>query len=415
MTLALAATSLVLFSGAAKSKAPRPRPNPVHSDPAPPPPEPLDLKGAVPAKSLQGLPSTADQVRQLNSDIAKQKPLVAGAQAKSETLAAEAKALKEKLIATAARIAQLENDTIRFDADIVRLTSEDAGLTQSFQRDRVSVSRLLALLERLQHDMPPAMVLKPDDALGAVRGAMLVGATLPNVYGQAAELARRIELLKKTRADLVARKAEAAHTAIALEAARSELDQLLARKQVEADQAASQYGNLAARLAAAADQAANLQALLVKVAQLRGTPNDQSITLVTADTGKGPARLAKDSLLRPVAGPLVPLLPGTQDPGLTFATPAGAQVLAPADGKVLFAGPYHKSGQVLILEMAAGYDLVLSGLGRVEVRPEDQLLAGEPVGTMPKTGDLRLYFVMRQDGREISPAPWMKTELRKAN
>ena len=64
----------------------------------------------------------------------------------------------------------------------------------------------------------------------------------------------------------------------------------------------------------------------------------------------------------------------------------GAQVIAPADGKVLFAGPYHKTGQVLILEITTGYDLVLAGLGRVTVRPNDELLAGEPVGTMPAEG-----------------------------
>jgi septal ring factor EnvC (AmiA/AmiB activator) len=58
-------------------------------------------------------------------------------------------------------------------------------------------------------------------------------------------------------------------------------------------------------------------------------------------------------------------------------------VIAPADGKVLYAGPYHKQGQVLILEITTGYDIVLAGLGSVTVRLGDELLAGEPVGIMP--------------------------------
>jgi septal ring factor EnvC (AmiA/AmiB activator) len=201
-----------------------------------------------------------------------------------------------------------------------------------------------------------------------------------------------------------------------LTAARTELDQLLAQMQVQADAAADRYGDLAARLAAAASQAANLQALLVKVARLRASDGPDDVTIVNAAAAKGQVVLSKGSLLRPVAGTLVAPPPGTSDPGLTFATPSGARVLAPADGKVLFAGPYHKSGQVLILELADGYDLVLAGMDRVEVRPEDELLAGEPVGTMPKSGnDLRLYFVMRQNGREISPSPYMELEMRKAN
>jgi septal ring factor EnvC (AmiA/AmiB activator) len=112
-----------------------------------------------------------------------------------------------------------------------------------------------------------------------------------------------------------------------------------------------------------------------------------------------------------------------KNPGITFASLGGAQVIAPADGKVLFAGPYHKSGQVLILEITTGYDLVLAGLGRVTVRPNDELLAGEPVGTMPESGadgltgssaTARLYFELRENGHGLDPTPWLSLELRKA-
>jgi septal ring factor EnvC (AmiA/AmiB activator) len=106
---------------------------------------------------------------------------------------------------------------------------------------------------------------------------------------------------------------------------------------------------------------------------------------------------------------------GARAPGLTIAVEPGARVIAPADSEVLFAGPYHKTGQVLILELTTGYDLVLAGLGRVDVRPRDEVLAGEPVGLMPKIGqDVRLYFELRQNGHGVNPAPWLAVELRKA-
>src|SRR6185436_7423098 len=115
-------------------------------------------------------------------------------------------------------------------------------------RDRVQVSHLLAVLERLQYDMPPAMALKPDDALGAARGAMLIGASVPRVYGQAAELARRIKTLRQTRRELVDRRADGVRVASQLRSAEKELDQLLAIKQREATAATSLYGDLQARL-----------------------------------------------------------------------------------------------------------------------------------------------------------------------
>ena len=65
--------------------------------------------------------------------------------------------------------------------------------------------------------------------------------------------------------------------------------------------------------------------------------------------------------------------------------------------------------------MAGGYDAVLAGLDRVDVRPENQVLAGEPVGMMSRTEQSpRLYFELRQDGRGINPAPFIGVALRKA-
>jgi septal ring factor EnvC (AmiA/AmiB activator) len=100
---------------------------------------------------------------------------------------------------------------------------------------------------------------------------------------------------------------------------------------------------------------------------------------------------------------------------VNFVTSSGASVVAPADSHVLFAGPYRKTGQVLILETAGGYDLVLAGLDEVDVHSGDQLLAGEPVGRMPRArSGARLYFELRQNGKSVSPARWLGVGLRKA-
>ncbi|MBV9330381.1 MAG: peptidoglycan DD-metalloendopeptidase family protein [Alphaproteobacteria bacterium] len=104
-----------------------------------------------------------------------------------------------------------------------------------------------------------------------------------------------------------------------------------------------------------------------------------------------------------------------QLPGLIFATKPRAQVVAPADGRVLFSGPYHKYGHVLIVQLALGYDAVLAGLDRVDVRPDDQVLAGEPVGLMPRNGAMtRLYFELRQHGHRVDPAQFLTQDPRKA-
>jgi murein hydrolase activator len=396
---------------------PTPRPAPLIAQA----PEPvMDLSHALPGKALAKLPSSAQQLKSLSSELKQVQPQLASAKEKSDALAAEAAALRKKLIATAAHIEQLEQQKVDADAEIVRLTAEDSRLSAGFANDRVAVTKLLGVLERLQHDMPPALAMRPDDALGAARGAMLIGASLPPVYAQAARLSLRIEALKRTRIALEQQQAQAADTAARLNIARSELDDLLAQKEREAEGAAQTYGTLKSQLEQVARQAADFQALLARVKALRqkgdqgaGTP-DQSVVLVTAENTGSLGGLGKNSLLEPVIGSMTEATESGNS-GLSYATRPGAQVIAPADGKVLYAGPYHKAGQVLILEITTGYDVVLAGLGRVTVKPNDQLLAGEPVGTMPPdAADDRLYFELRHGGHGQSPAPWLKLNLRPA-
>ena len=412
--LALLVATAPSIAGADKTPVPRPRPQIER-----PQDGVTDLKGAIPATALSILPPTQTQFQALKLEIAKSQPQVASAKRNSEQLARQAAALQKKLVATAARVEALEQDKLQLDAEIARLAAENAKLSASFARDRISVSRLLALLERLQIDMPPALALRPDDALAAARGAMLVGASLPSVYGDAAALARRIDALRQTRLALVARRAQAEANTAHLAQAHIELDQLLAMKRLQAEDAASHYGDLRKALETIASQAADLQALLEKVAALRGAPASQTVVTVTAQKSAAGPQPGRDSLVSPVVGNPVPGgmegVGGSAAPGLTYATAPGAQVISPADATVLFAGPYHKSGQVLILRLADGYDAVLAGLGRLEVRPEDHVLAGEPVGTMSKAGQgARLYFELRQNGRGMSPAPYIGVALRKA-
>ena len=369
------------------------------------------------------MPSSEQQLGTLNAELAKGRGAVAGAKAQSQALASEAASLRQKLIDTAARIQSLEREQNSLADEIDRLQAEDDSLAAGFARDRVSVTRLLAILERLQHDMPPALAVRPDDALAAARGSMLVGASLPPVYAQAAQLARRIEKLKATRLALSARKLDAARNAASLALAHANLETLSDEKDRQAQSASGRYQAMASRLELIARQAADFSALVARVNALRKQNPDTAEARIVTVTAESPgSRLkynsepAPASLLAPVTGTAVAAGPeNDKNPGITYATGPGAQVIAPGDGKVLFAGSYQNQGQVLILESGAGYDIVLAGIGRVTVRLGDQLLAGEPVGIMPRDGtQTRLYFELRQNGKGLDPGPWLTSATRKA-
>jgi murein hydrolase activator len=421
----LAVSALLGAAGEAPQPRARPQPSPPPAAPQPAKPDgPIDMRRAVPAKDIARLPSTEAQYRQIKRAIDSQKPVLAGVKKNSEALERQTYDLKRKLVTTASEVGRLEEENIRLGTAISRLESENDGLTKSFSSDRIAATRLLAVLERLQHDMPPAMILNSDDVMAAIRGTMLMGAALPDIYGRAAMLARKIERLRVVRHALVARRTAAAANAAGLAKARIEMAQLLVVKARQAAAAAAQYGDLKRNLDQAAQKAENLQMLLDKVAALRGAPAAKEVVTIAAQGGgaKAPAGAVpkRGALRRPVAGEATPGgldgVGGERAPGITYTTIGEAQVVSPADADVLFAGTYHKNGQVLILEIANGYDVVLAGLDRLDVRPGDRVLAGEPVGKMPggASGPVKLYFELRHDGRGMNPAPFVGSGTEKA-
>lgn len=107
---------------------------------------------------------------------------------------------------------------------------------------------------------------------------------------------------------------------------------------------------------------------------------------------------------------------GGQSKGLVMETRVSAQVTAPCDGWIVFAGEFRSYGQLLIINAGDGYHVLLAGMSQIDVQPGQFVLAAEPVGTMsgaPKsqvtsvqTSSPVLYVEFRKDGRPIDPDPW---------
>ncbi|MFL5236509.1 MAG: murein hydrolase activator EnvC family protein [Rhizomicrobium sp.] len=383
---------------------------------APPhtPPD-VDIRNAVPVTQAGKLPKSAERYRALQKEMQRAKPGVETAKQKSEALSAQAAALRQQLVATAARVQDLEHEKTFIDGEIARLSSNEKALAARFARDRIHVARLIAVLERLQSDLPPAIALEPADALSSARGTMVLGSALPRLYAAAAALSRQLHTLKETRAALLMRRTESTRNAAKLSLAQRQLDGLLVRKQRQASGADAEYATWEAKFESIVNQASDLKALLDRVAELRQSAASEGMVVVSGGRGGREGRLTAGSLVRPVMGQLLTNSLEPRAPGVNFLAPSSATVVAPADSHVVFAGPYHKTGQVLILEAAGGYDLVLAGLDRIDVRTGDQLLAGEPVGKMSRERNgAKLYFELRQHGRSVNPAPWFGVDLRKA-
>ena len=73
---------------------------------------------------------------------------------------------------------------------------------------------------------------------------------------------------------------------------------------------------------------------------------------------------------------------GIHRPGLTIGTAPAALVTAPWPATIRYRGPLLDYGNVMIVEPARGYLLIVAGLSQVFGETGDVLLAGEPMGLM---------------------------------
>ena len=167
---------------------------------------------------------TALQAQRLNEDKTR---------AERDRLESEARDLQERLIANAAKVQQLEAASETTAAELARMNGAINRLQADLVRDRDRVAHLLAVLQRLQTEEPPALVLRPDDSLAAARGMMQMGAMLPPVYRETADLAKRLKILAEAKVAMATRAATARKEAGTLKAAREGLDRLLEEKSLE--------------------------------------------------------------------------------------------------------------------------------------------------------------------------------------
>jgi septal ring factor EnvC (AmiA/AmiB activator) len=124
--------------------------------------------------------------------------------------------------------------------------------------------------------------------------------------------------------------------------------------------------------------------------------------------------VASRTLLRPVTGAVVTRFGdmdgnGISSRGLVFEAHPAAEVVAPSQGKVRFAGAFRNYGRVLIIDHGDGFHSLMAGLADIEANVDNRVSAGQRVGTMANSQGQkpRLLFELWRERSPVDPLPWV--------
>lgn len=319
-----------------------------------------------------------------------------------------AAALLAKEVAANAALRKDEDRTARIVRRLAALDARTKAAKAGLDADAAAIAPVLPLIARLALH-PAATLLAADAAPGrAAEGALVLrGLTREiGIRAQALRAARRryaslSAALAAERATMISAVAAQSRRAGALQA-----DIVVVRH----DEAAAAARHLA-EARAAANAARTAHTLLGVIARVRAKRREAARARAAA------ARIALPPSLRgaPVAGKLIRPFGAstTAGPAIgdTFAAAPGAVVSASCPGRVVFARPFRNYGKLLILDCGGGYDFVMAGLARFDVRVGQPVVPGQPVGAMAgydphnPGGQPELYVELRHDGAAVDPTP----------
>lgn len=350
------------------------------------------------------------------------------------------------LIAAAQRVKLAEIEIGAMEArlgDLIAAELEVRGRLDSADRN---VSSVLAALERISRNPPPALIVNPSDALGSARSAILISAILPQLRAEADAVMADLKRLADIKAAALEEEANLRANLTILEEEQLRIGTLIAaRRQGEEAMTAE----LAAEEAAAsrlAAEAGSLRQLIEQLSRRASALATAASATAAAEAGAALPTLDAETIRVALANtdrqaPAVPFtamrgymtLPASGVPvieygagdgfggissGLSVVTRPEAQVVAPADGWVLYAGNYLNYGQIVILNTGQDYTVLLAGLAQVSVKVGQFVLMGEPVGTMgsrtigrtvtTSAGVSRptLYIELRRNSAPVDPSGW---------
>ncbi|WP_232367380.1 murein hydrolase activator EnvC family protein [Altererythrobacter lutimaris] len=358
--------------------------------------------------------AAAERAEALNAEAREASEAEEQTQAQAAALAAEIQQSEAQIQAAEARIALIATQREELDA---RLAEKSQPLT-----------RLAAALQNMARRPLALSALRPGSLKDTVYVRAVLSTTMPEVRSRTEGLREDIAEGEALKAETEMALAELREGEGELEERRAQLNALAAQQRIAGREVRGAAARENERALELAEQARDLDALVgqldaatglrEELAQFPGPimrparPEDArvearpSIDLGSAPGG-GPPQLQLPVQGRTVTGFGERAADGLRSAGLTLAPRGNAQVIAPARGRIAFAGPYRGYGQIVIIAHDDGWTSLVTGLANAEVQAGDEVIGGSPIG-LAGVRNPRITLELRRNGSAVNPLQYLR-------
>ena len=376
---------------------------------------------ALLAMLAAGSMAPAQEMREQQARLKSATAASNAAQARAQALEAAAANERDRAVQARAQEAAAAERVKAAEADIAAAEARIAIVDRLLAGQRVQVAerqgpivRLIAALQSMARRPAVLGLIQPGSTEDMVHVRAVLGTTMPVVERRTAEVRAELARVQQLRAtadtavknlrDGRARLEAERIALVQLEAVHRARSQALGRSAlVESDRALA-LGEQARDIV---DQMQSQGEASQVQRELRALPGP----LPRPDAGASPAASPRrqPAYRLPVAGRLVTGLgelsaTGVRARGLTLATAPNARTVAPAAGRVVYAGPFRAYGGVVIIDHGEGWTTLVAGLGGLAVRVGDRVAQGQVIGRTWANGDPRVIVELRRRGQPMDLA-----------
>jgi septal ring factor EnvC (AmiA/AmiB activator) len=386
-------------------------------------------EGGAPTKAQEG----RERLKEVQRELGRERERAREATRREERLAKELTRLEDDLKVRSKQLRELETK-LRTSTERLQRVSKDIAVTDArLAKSKALLTRRLRAMYKQARLGYVGLLLSADDFSGAGRRLKYLTALASQDRRLMQAYGKSLGELSQKRAELEQYKAEVADATQRVSATRAQIEQEQQQRKTllasvreekathlaavkELDRSAKDLQSLVARLQSEEER----QRRAARQATKREAPRGESREADLAIPDDGRFEKLKGKLPWPAAGALTATFGRQEHPrfrtvtfnrGIEIAAAAGREVVAVADGTVIFADWFKGYGRLIIVDHGGGYFTLYAHTDGHRVKPGEAVTRGQAIASVGESAaedGPQLYFELRHKGRPQDPLAWLQ-------